>query len=153
MRTCAMPGAASTYVSVGAPAGSPPLRSDRRKRPRLGVHWPLRFRGDPVETVTEDLSSDGFYFRSPRAFLPGEVRVCTLIAPTCHPDERTRHILIECCVRVVRVEALTAAVLYGVGCRILDYRVVAGSSESTAACDVAEEAGRSVFLTSFVEPV
>jgi hypothetical protein len=100
-----------------------------------------------VETFTEDLSSDGFYFHSPRAFVPGEVRVCSLSAPTCHPDERTRPIEIECRIRVVRVEALTAAALYGVGCRIMDYRVVGGAS------GVAEEAGRSVFLTPFAESV
>ena len=82
-----------------------------------------------VETVTQDLSSDGFYCYSHAVFVPGEIRTCTLGVPTYHPNggDRVRPVL--CRVRIVRVEALGSEGLYGLGCRIEDYRFM-GSSPS-----------------------
>jgi hypothetical protein len=87
------------------------------------VRWPLRFRDDAAESVTENLSSDGFYFHSSRSLVPGEVRICSLGVPG-FPIGKQSGIEIECSVWIVRVEALAAVPAYGVGCRILNFRVV-----------------------------
>src|ERR1043165_3159323 len=54
---------------------------ERRRRSRIQVHWPVRFLNgetvDIVETVTRDLSSDGFYCLAKMLFVPGELKVCT----------------------------------------------------------------------------
>jgi hypothetical protein len=97
---------------------------NRRRWRRLRVHWPLQFHGEPgVETVTDDLSSDGFFCVAQTPFIPGEVRSCTLSVPAYHPDDVTRRICVHCRVRIVRVEALGKDSLFGVGCCIEEYRV------------------------------
>jgi hypothetical protein len=98
---------------------------ERRRRARVQVHWPIRFvrpgTVEIVETVTHDLSSDGFYCMANTAFVPGEIRECTLGVPMHNPDkDRVRPVL--CRVRVIRVEALAEGGFYGLGCRIEDYR-------------------------------
>jgi hypothetical protein len=102
------------------------LQPERRRRTRVLVRWPLLFRDAPgtvVDTVTENLSSDGFYCLTAVPFVPGEIRVCTLSAPAGHPDDGTGSILVECRVRVLRVQALSDCGLFGMGCRIEDYHV------------------------------
>ena len=98
---------------------------ERRRRLRVQVHWPIAFirpgTAESVETVTHDLSSDGFYCLANTAFVPGEVRECTLSVPMHHANgDRSRPVL--CRVRVIRVEALAEDGSYGVGCRIEDFR-------------------------------
>ena len=101
---------------------------ERRRRSRVQVHWPVCFiRPDTtalVETVTHDLSSDGFYCLASTAFVPGEIRECTLGVPVHHPKggDHVRPVL--CRVRIIRVEALGEDGSYGVGCRIEDYRFI-----------------------------
>lgn len=101
--------------------------ADRRKRSRIQVHWPLRFVNgettDIVETVTRDLSSDGFYCLARIPFVPGEFKLCTLGVPTSHPRGDERVLSVECTVRIVRVHVRDDG-SYGVGCRIEDYRFV-----------------------------
>jgi hypothetical protein len=112
------------------------VESERRKRTRLQVHWPLSFIRPGVDgavaTVTEDLSSDGFYCFASIAFVPGEIRECTLGVPM-HRVEGHRTMPVWCRVRVVRVEALPEAGRYGVGCRIEDYRFLNPSKSGGAA--------------------
>ena len=109
---------------------------ERRRRARVQVHWPICFirPGIPeiLETVTHDLSSDGFYCRANTAFLPGEIGECTLRVPIHHPDNGDRARLVLCRIHVIRVEALGEDGLYGVGCRIEDYRFI-GNDDSTLA--------------------
>jgi PilZ domain len=98
--------------------------ADRRRRTRWRVQWPIQFRGGPggpVDTLTHDLSSDGFYCLTDAPFVPGEVRLCTLSVPANHPDDLTRRIPLRCRVRVVRVEAEGG--MFGIGCSIEDYQV------------------------------
>lgn len=99
---------------------------ERRRRARVQVHWPLNFSRpgttEIVETVTHDLSSDGFYCLARTAFVPGEIRECTLGVPMHHPSSGNRVRPVLCRVRVIRVEALREDGFYGVGCRIEDYR-------------------------------
>jgi len=84
----------------------------------------------PVKTVTQDLSSDGFYFLAATPLVPGEMLSCTLTVPAYHPDDHSRTIPIDCQVRVVRVEALAQVGMYGIGCHINEYRVNAGRSSA-----------------------
>jgi hypothetical protein len=90
------------------------------------VHWPIRFirsgTGEIVETVTHDLSSDGFYCLANIAFVPGEIRECTLGVPMHNANNGDRVRPVLCRVRVIRVEALGEDGFYGLGCRIEDYR-------------------------------
>jgi len=91
----------------------------------MRVHWPLLFHrcgtAEAVETVTYDLSSDGFYCFASTPFVPGECRVCTLTVPTNHPKSGGGVVLVECKVQVMRVQ-LNDDGRYGIGCRIEDYR-------------------------------
>ena len=109
-------------------------RSERRKRGRIQVHWPVCFYNqggsDVVETVTSDLSSNGFYFLARMPFSAGEFRMCTLGVPTNHPwSSASRVLSVECKVQIVRVNSHGDG-FYGVGCRIDDYRFV--ESDRTA---------------------
>ncbi|MBZ5621849.1 MAG: PilZ domain-containing protein [Acidobacteriia bacterium] len=111
------------------------LVRERRRRARVQVHWPLCFMRPGttqiVETVTHDLSSDGFYCLTNIAFVPGEIRECTLGVPMHHPNNGDRVRPVLCRVRVIRVEALGDDGFYGVGCRIEDYRfIISGNGDS-----------------------
>jgi hypothetical protein len=100
------------------------------------VRWPLLFRDAPaavVDTVTENLSSDGFYCLTAVPFVPGDIRFCTLTAPACDPEDSRGMILVECRVRVVRVQALSERGLFGMGCRIEDYHVALPAPAADAA--------------------
>lgn len=99
---------------------------DRRKRVRAQVHWALSFSlsgtAEIVRTVTQDLSSDGFYCVANARFVPGEIMDCTLRLPTHHQRDVSGALLVLCKVRVIRVEVMAEGNLYGVGCQIADYR-------------------------------
>lgn len=51
-----------------------PVRVEHRRRARTQVHWPILFLitgsrgGAPIETITENLSSDGFYCLCPTPY-------------------------------------------------------------------------------------
>jgi hypothetical protein len=109
-------------------------RVERRRRPRVQVHWPiLLFRGEggedgkdgdaTVETITQNLSSQGFYYLSGERFTVGEWLLCSLqILPNDPGGGESR---LECRVQVVRVEDNVVEGLYGIACRTEDYRFVA----------------------------
>ena len=101
---------------------------ERRRRARVQVHWPVCFfrpgTTEIVKTVTQNLSSDGFYCLANIVFVPGEIRECTLGVPTYHPNSRDRARPVLCRVRIIRIEALGQDGLYGVGCRIEDYHFI-----------------------------
>ncbi len=100
---------------------------ERRRRTRMRVHWPLRLHkanaNEIVETTTYDLSSDGFYCLAKTSFVPGEAVACTLGVPTHHPNGADRVVSVECRVRIVHVESRQEG-LYGLGCRIEEYRLL-----------------------------
>jgi hypothetical protein len=101
--------------------------SERRKRVRIKVRWPIWFSKDglkePVEIETSDLSSGGFYFLTKEPFESGEYRVCTLGMPANEPWGVDHFLFVECKVQVVRIQPDRDG-LSGVGCRIQDYRFV-----------------------------
>ncbi len=122
------------------PAISAP--DERRDRRRVRVHWRvLLFRGptdeDAEETITENLSSDGFYCFSARLFSAGELLFSQLHLPTANSGCGASYL--ECRVRVVRVEKHRANdANYGMACRIEEYRVVRCNSCETPACSIEE---------------
>ena len=99
---------------------------ERRKRIRMQIHWPVLLiqQGTMgvLETVTENLSSDGFYCHSIVPLTSGQLIGCTLRVPAHHPTNSGEMLSLECKVRVVRVESLDGPGSYGIGCRIEDYR-------------------------------
>jgi len=101
---------------------------NRRKRTRAQLHWPLSFpltgTTETVQTMTQDLSSDGFYCIANARFVPGEARHCTLLVPTYHPGGENSPLHVLCKVRIIRVEVTGERGFYGVGCQIMDYRLV-----------------------------
>ncbi len=89
----------------------------------MQVHWHVSFSDgetqSALQSITQDVSSDGFYCVAKVAFVPGEIRTCMLELPA-HP------VRIYCKVRIIRVEALAERETYGIGCRIEDYRFRTG---------------------------
>jgi hypothetical protein len=102
---------------------------ERRKRPRTLVHWHVvlfRDRGDEViETTTQNLSSCGFYCLLGGSLTQGECLFCRLQVPLPESPHRKSFGVLECRVRVTRVEPAAAEGLVGIACRIEDYRFVA----------------------------
>jgi len=101
---------------------------ERRRRARLRLQWPVRLWASntsaPVETVTTDLSSDGFHCFSPVPFERNEVLGCTLTIPeiSISLGDGARRLL-ECQVRVVRSEPANRDGYFGVACQIKNYRI------------------------------
>ena len=100
-------------------------RHERRKRVRTQVHWTiLLFRENTskaVTTITQNLSSSGFYCLSRSPFSLGEQLLCSLEVPTHDPLGKERSLPLECRARVVRVEPEPGNGRYGVACQIEDY--------------------------------
>jgi hypothetical protein len=107
--------------AVAADAG----RHERRKRVRTQVHWTiLLFRettSKAVATITQNLSSSGFYCLSRSSFSLGEQLVCSLEVPTHDPLDKGRTVPLECRARVVRVELERGNGRFGIACQIEDY--------------------------------
>jgi len=117
----------TAVVPVTTGQHSRPLALERRKRPRIQVHWPvLLFRKDvqeAVESTTQDLSSSGFFCETTVPFAPGEELICALKVPFHDPKGKHLDRNLECTVRVVRMEAKTQDSTFGVACRIEDYHI------------------------------
>ncbi len=83
---------------------------------------------DSIETVTQNLSSSGFYCLCPQPLMPGETVVGTLRLPAYDPKKEDRIISLECKSLVLRAEAAQDG-LFGIACRIEDYHVVCGDPQ------------------------
>ena len=107
-----------------------PLR-ERRATVRTSLHWPILLRHrqtEILESITENISSQGFYCYSHTPVASGELLLCSLTVPTHDPSGTNEKVMLECHVRVVRIEAATSDGLYGLACRIEDYRLACGDS-------------------------
>jgi len=126
----------TTYLNKHQIDETYPGLRERRRRARVQAHWPICFTQPDtektVEAITHDLSSDGFYCQANTAFVPGELRECTLGVPMHQPNSGDRPRLVFCRVRVIRVEALGEDGFYGVGCRIEDYRFMSSGNGDRA---------------------
>jgi len=90
--------------------------SDRRRRRRVAVHWPMhlfRQSGRPVESTTENLSSEGLYCITQEPFKQGERLQCMIVIPETVVGLESP-ILLECQVTIRRVENLR----HGFGLRL-----------------------------------
>jgi hypothetical protein len=119
----------NSFVGHGNPDIAEPAPVERRRRTRARVHWPVllfpRQQGEnTVETITQNLSSQGFYCLSSVHFSVGEWLLCTLQVLTNDPGGRKSRL--ECRAQVVRVEHNAADGQYGIACRTGDYRFTAG---------------------------
>ena len=98
--------------------------SERRKRARIQVHWPvLLFRNevaDAIASTTQDLSSSGFYCRTTLPLSLGEALNCALKVPFHDPSGKLLDRSLECRVRVIRVETHSEG-CFGIACHIEDY--------------------------------
>ena len=101
------------------------VSGDRRKRPRVALHWPVRlfrqFEGPSVESTTENLSSEGLYCIISEPFKPGERLQCMLAIPEGSFGLESS-VGLECHVTVRRMEQLRSG--FGLGCHIEDYSLV-----------------------------
>jgi hypothetical protein len=108
---------------------------ERRASIRTSLHWPVLFRhrhSQTMESVTENLSSQGFYCFSQTFVASGEMLLCWLTLPTHDPSGTNGKIVLECDVRVVRSEAAPTDGLYGIACHIEDYRFSSGQMPSSS---------------------
>ena len=107
------------------------FRPERRTRSRIGVHWSVLLLpgggAKGIETVTQNLSSNGFYCFSPSPLKPGDCLLCTMKLPSYDPNREEPFLTLECSVRVMRAEVATDG-LFGIACRIHDYRLINGRS-------------------------
>ena len=98
-------------------------RPERRRRPRTPVRWPVTvFRPnypDSVDSITLNLSSDGFYCLIDAPCAIGESLLVLLRAPSHHPADGNSTCTLRCQARVLRVEPADGR--YGIACRIEDY--------------------------------
>ena len=101
-------------------------RLDRRERRRTPVRWRLmlsREDGSPeIETITDNLSSSGFYCLSSVPLTPGQSVRCALRVPTYDPHDDERYIELACKALVVRAEAAPDG-CYGIACHIEEYHL------------------------------
>jgi hypothetical protein len=114
-----------------------PVRVEHRRRARIQVHWPVLFLstgsagGAPIETITENLSSDGFYCLCTTQLPLGEPLMCSLKIPTYEPAGKHTVRTLECKIQVTRIEPHAERGLFGIACRIEDYHFVPNGSGMT----------------------
>jgi hypothetical protein len=125
------------FTTVTNPPGTPQPEDrdssetdlpERRKRARLQLRWSVCFfledRREPIQATTLNVSSDGFYCLANVAFDPGQVLGCLLLVPANDPDGPERKVALDCRVRVVRVNDREIDRMYGIACKIEDYRFI-----------------------------
>jgi hypothetical protein len=106
----------------------PPVgRTERRSRIRTTLRWPIAFfrkgSGEAIKSVTQNLSSGGFYFYSQVAITPGEALSCVLTIPSHLPSGREKDRVLDCRVRVTRVEPSPTGDTFGIACEIEEYHL------------------------------
>jgi len=116
------------YRAIQKIRGSSPKIMERRRRVRLKVQWPVCIWASnsnaPVETVTTDLSSDGFRCLSPVPLEPDSLLACTLMIPEIsNRAGNGRRRVLDCQVRVIRLEPPNKDGDFGLGCRIENFRI------------------------------
>jgi hypothetical protein len=99
---------------------------ERRRRCRYHVRWPLRIyvagRARPVEGITENLSSNGFYCIVDCPLPKGQAVRCLIELPSGTSGELLPLVL-NCRAVVLRVESSSLPGQFGLACRITDYAI------------------------------
>jgi hypothetical protein len=108
---------------------------ERRKRARTEVRWPVWLFSEGgqerVGSLTQNLSSSGFYCLAETPLTVGDTLLCILKVPSHEPNGKDVEQILECRTRVVRVEA-HAEGRYGIACRIEDYHFTIVSERRSA---------------------
>ncbi len=103
---------------------------ERRRRCRFQVRWPLRIyvagRTQPIEGVTENLCSNGFYGIVGAPVPKGQSVSCLIELPSGAHGE-LMPLFLSCRAVVLRVESCSAAGRFGLACRITDYSIQCGN--------------------------
>ena len=112
------------HTSWLPPSGS---EVDRRRRRRMSLALPVVLirpgTQAPIETLTENVSSDGFYCLSEQEFWPDEILNCEMCLPGDQVSSVPEHGLrVNCEVRVVRVVS-RGLQGFGVACHLDKYTV------------------------------
>jgi PilZ domain len=107
---------------------------ERRKRTRLRLRLPvllLRSESDALLwTETTDISNSGFYCSITQPLAPGERLACLIGLPIPQlsgSSESSDRLYLDAQVEAVRIVVNNRSG-FGVGCRILEYRVIANNS-------------------------
>jgi len=104
--------------------------SERRKRRRVPLHWPVRLLrksgNTPFESTTKNLSSEGFYCVIEEPFKRGARLQCEIVIPGKSVG-LSESIRLQCHVTIKRVEPLSNG--FGLGCHIEDYSLVTDAPE------------------------
>lgn len=100
-------------------------QNGRQKFVRLRVRWTVQiFESSDrpaISSETDNVSSDGFYFRARERFSPGEELECLILIPTFDPFLVNKNLDLRCRVRVMAVEVLEGNEGFGVECHIENY--------------------------------
>src|SRR5260370_31632850 len=100
-----------------------------RTRTRFPLHWTVRVFRQPgrpsVESITKNLSSEGFYCITSEPFKLGERLQCMIVIPSGGSFGLESSVGLECHGTVRRMEKLPRGV--GLGCHIEDYTLTGGS--------------------------
>jgi PilZ domain len=102
------------------------LIGERRARPRVRLHWPVSImqnEGEPrvLSTVTENLSSQGFFCLVDQPLPAGQRVECILKLPQPGAAEGSQ--VLRCAAQVVWISPQEDG-RFGIGCRIQDYTFV-----------------------------
>jgi hypothetical protein len=123
----------------------PVVRPERRIRVRTMVHWPVLFfrngAGEAIESVTQNLSSSGFYCHLRMPIASGEFLRCVLKIPSHDLSGYAKPRVLECRVRVTRVEPSLTDDTFGIGFHIQDYHMMIGEERREPSRGPLTEAG------------
>jgi hypothetical protein len=100
-------------------------QNGRQRFARLEVRWTVQIfessERPAISSETDNVSSDGFYFRARERFSPGEELECLILIPTFDPSITNNSLDLRCRVRVMAVEVLDDSKGFGVECHIENY--------------------------------
>ena len=109
------------------------LRSHTRVNLRLPVFLISRASSSTIPSETENVSRDGFFFRSAQMFSPGDCLEFLLVLPgVAGALQPARAMYLKGSVEIVRITAFAGGSEFGIGCRMTGYRVVMNSDLLTS---------------------
>jgi hypothetical protein len=116
-------------------------QNGRQRFSRLGVRWTIQIfessERPAIASETDNVSSDGFYFRARERFSPGEELECLLLIPTFDSPPANGSMDLHCHVRVMAVEVLDDNNGFGVECHIENYSFSAATEQAVPSSGLA----------------
>lgn len=115
------------------------MTPDRRRRRRFTANWHVRLLAQgraTVDACTVNVSSGGFYCRSPEPFSAGDNLTALLDLPSVLTD-RHAGVVLRCDVRVLRLESFVDDG-WGIACQIDDYSILRATNTNDIGAGVSE---------------